>query len=130
MIFHHIGVACESIEEVTIFLKKTFKIIKITDIIYLDNQLVNVCLLTCFDGINIELVSGVTVERFVKNKQFLYHNCWEVEDINASIELFSKNGATLISDPKPSKLFNDRKVAFLYTEIGIVELLEKNKNAV
>ena len=68
MIFHHIGVACESIEEVTIFLKKTFKIIKITDIIYLDNQLVNVCLLTCFDGINIELVSGVTVERFVKNK--------------------------------------------------------------
>ena len=95
-----------------------------TDIYYDENQDVDVCLLTDESGINIELVKGKTVEKFVKNKQYLYHNCWEVIDIEKTIEVFCRSGAVLISEPKPPILFNYRRVAFLFTKIGIVELLE------
>jgi len=125
--FHHIGIACENIENTLKFIDNTFNIVNKTKIIQLDNHGVKVCLLTNDDGTNMELVSGVTVERFVKKKQFLYHNCWEVENINRSINKFVENGAMLISEPKSSELFNNRDVAFLLTDIGIIELLEKSK---
>ena len=123
--FHHIGVACEDIENTLKFIDNTFNIIHKTEIIQHDNHGVKACLVTNNDGTNIELVSGVTVERFVKKKQFLYHNCWEVENINTSINKFVENGAMLISEPKSSELFDNRRVAFLLTDIGILELLEK-----
>ena len=64
------------------------------------------------------------IESFVKKKQFLYHSCWEVDNIDTAIKSFSDNGSVLISEPTPSLLFNNRKVAFLYTSVGILELLE------
>jgi methylmalonyl-CoA/ethylmalonyl-CoA epimerase len=91
--FHHIGIACSNIEETAIFLENTFDIEDKTEIFTLSNQGVDVCLLTCKDRLNIELVSGKTVERFVKKRQYLYHNCWEVEDIYLAIDHFIKNGS-------------------------------------
>jgi methylmalonyl-CoA/ethylmalonyl-CoA epimerase len=126
--FHHIGVACDSIDEVTQFLENTFTIINKSEVFELKYQNVNVCLLTTDDNINIELVSGTTVEKLVKKRQFLYHNCWEVENIDLTIKHFVDNGAMLISEPKPSELFNNRQVAFLLTLIGIVELLEQENS--
>ena len=130
MKFHHLGIACENIQELTSSIVKTFNIIRISEIFYLDNQGVYVCLLTNDDGTNIELVSGEKVNNFVKKNQFLYHHCWEVDDINSAIDNFCANGSSLIMEPKPSKLFDNRKVAFLYTDIGILELLETNINAI
>ena len=124
MKFHHIGIACENIQEVIVFLENTFNIIKKSKIIWHENQGVDACLLTNDDGTNIELVSGKTIEGFVKKKQFLYHSCWEVGNIDTAIKSFCDNGSVLISEPKPSLLFNNRKVAFLYTDVGILELLE------
>ena len=125
MQFHHLGIACIDIAKTSSFIKETFNIISSTEIIFDKNQNANVCLLTDEFGINIELVSGKTVKKFIKKNQSLYHSCWEVKDINQSIEIFCNNGAVLISKPTPAKLFNYRHVAFLFTEIGIVELLEK-----
>ena len=122
--FHHLGIACENIKEVTVFLENTFSIVKKSKIVFLENQGVNACLLTNDDGTNIELVSGKTIEGFVKKKQFLYHSCWEVENIDTAIKSFVDNECLLISEPKPSILFNNRKVAFLFTDVGILELLE------
>jgi len=124
MKFHHIGIACENIEEVIVFLESTFNIVKRSKIIWHEIQAVDACLLTSSDGANIELVSGKNIDSFVKKKQFLYHSCWEVDDIDASIKSFVSNNSVLILEPTPSLLFNNRKVAFLYTSIGILELLE------
>lgn len=124
MKFHHIGIACENIEEVIVFLESTFNIVKKSKIIWHEIQAVDACLLTSSDGANIELVSGKNIDSFVKKKQFLYHSCWEVDDIDASINSFVNNNSVLILEPTPSLLFNNRKVAFLYTSIGILELLE------
>ena len=35
-------------------------------------------------------------------------------------------GGVLVSEPKPAVLFGGRRVAFLYTRIGLIELLEEN----
>ena len=126
--FHHIGIACKDIPKVIKFLENTFDIIEKSKVIEHENHGVTACIITNKDGIKIELVSGVTVEKFVKKRQYLYHNCWEVEDIYLAIEHFTKNGSMLISEPKPSELFSYRKVAFLLTDIGIMELLEREKN--
>ena len=123
--FHHIGVACKNMQDAIVFVENTFNIQKKSKIIYLENQGVDVCLLTNDDKTNIELVSGKTIESFVKKKQLLYHSCWVVRNIDIAISSFCDNGSTLISEPKPSLLFNNRKVAFLYTDIGILELLEE-----
>ena len=122
--FNHIGIACENISEVIVFLESTFNIVSKSKIIYHENHGVDACLLTNDDGTNIELVSGKNIESFVKKKQFLYHSCWEVNNIDTAIKIFCDNDAVLISEPKESLLFNNRKVAFLYTSVGILELLE------
>ena len=58
-----------------------------------------------------------------KNIPF-YHICFEVIDIEKKINFFEEEGGIIISAPAPAVLFNGRKVSFIYTEIGIVELLE------
>jgi len=124
MKFHHIGIACIDIPKTANFIHTVFNIVSETEIFFDKYQDVYLCLLTDEFGINIELVSGKIVEGYVKKKQNLYHTCWEVTDITKTIENFCTSGAVLISKPNPAVLFDNRKVAFLYTEIGIVELLE------
>ena len=125
MRFHHIGIACEDIEVTLAFVKASFDIVNATPVIFDENQNVDLCLLTTRDATNIELVSGKTVDKFVAKKQFLYHTCWEVDDLQTAIEDLYSNGAMLISEPKPAILFDNRKVAFLFCEMGIIELLEE-----
>ena len=130
MRFHHIGIACEDIQATLKLVDQSLQIIDRTEIIFDEKQDVNLCLLTVEDGTRIELVCGKTVEKFVSKKQFLYHTCWEVNNIDRAIQTLYENGAMLISTPKNAVLFNNRKVAFLFSELGIIELLEAADNVV
>jgi methylmalonyl-CoA/ethylmalonyl-CoA epimerase len=125
MRFHHIGIACNDISKTAKFVHSSFNIVTRTEVFFDIHQNVDLCLLTDEFGTNIELVSGKIVEGFVKKKQNLYHTCWEVTNLKKTIEHFCLNGAVIISEPKPAILFDKRKVAFLFTAIGIVELLEE-----
>jgi len=129
MKFHHIGIACIDISKTAQFIHSSFNIVKKTEIIFDTYQNVDLCLLTDEYGTNIELVSGQVVKNFVKKNQNLYHTCWEVLNLKKTIEHFCSNGAIIISEPKPAILFGNRKVAFLHTSIGIVELLEQKASA-
>ncbi|WP_166789540.1 VOC family protein [Cryobacterium sp. TMS1-20-1] len=54
-----------------------------------------------------------------------YHLCFEVDDMNASLATFRKQGYVVASPPSPAPAINDSVVAFLYhSEIGLVELVE------
>ena len=127
MRFHHLGIACEEIGACKNFVAASFDVVDSTPVIYDQNQNVDLCLLTIADGTHIELVSGKTVSQFVSKKQFLYHSCWEVAHLEAGIDKLYSNGAMLISAPKTAILFDNRRVAFLFSEIGIIELLEQKK---
>ncbi len=125
MKLHHIGIATEDIENLVEYLKQILNIKDISETVYDKNQDANLCMLTLEDGTKLELVSGKVVEKIVKKRQFLYHTCYETENIEEEIEKLKKLDSFLVSEPKEAILFQNKKVAFLMTNIGLVELVEE-----
>lgn len=125
MEFHHIGIATEDIEQMKCNLKDMFEVTDVSETVYDSNQDAYLCMLTINNKTKIELISGNKVEKLVKKRQFLYHICYEVEDIEVQIKKLIDMGNMLISEPKEAILFDNKKVAFLMTEMGLIELVEK-----
>jgi methylmalonyl-CoA/ethylmalonyl-CoA epimerase len=126
MKFHHVGVACKDIQAELQNIRQLHTIVEETPVVFDPNQQAELCMVTVEDGLNIEFVSGKPVENLLKKRISYYHICYEVEDIDKTIEHLTQNGGMLISAPKEAILFNNRKVAFLMLSYGIVELLNSN----
>ena len=123
MKFHHIGIATQNIDKTLNWLCGQFNVISISNKVYDNNQ--DACLQMIETvGVNIELVSGNMVKRFIEKNITYYHVCYEVDDLEESIKTFEKS--IVISKPVKAILFDNRRVVFLMTPIGIVELLEKD----
>jgi hypothetical protein len=125
MKFHHIGIATDNIENMIEELKSIFVIKSVSEKVFDDKQNAYLCMVTVEDGFDIELISGLIVENLIKKRQFLYHVCYQVEDIDSQINRLIENGGILISEPKNAILFGGKKVAFLSTNMGLVELVEE-----
>ena len=125
MRFHHIGIATENIDTGLEYLKNVFQIKEVSESVYDKNQDATLCMVTLEDGTKLELISGNVVEKLVKKRQFLYHTCYEVKNIEKEIEKLEKLDGFLVSSPKEAILFNNKKVAFLMTNIGLMELVEE-----
>ena len=128
MRLHHIGVACGDIGREIDSLSRIHEVVECTGVVFDEVQQAELALLTLSDGTRIELIAGRAVETLLKKKFTYYHLCFEVEDIDLEIERLTKEGALLLSPPKPAVLFGNRKVAFLHVSYGIIELLsQKNE---
>ena len=125
MKFHHIGIETDDIEKMIAKLENFLKIKDISDIVYDSNQDAYLCMLTLDDGIKIELITGKVVENILKKRQYLYHTCYEVDDIELTISKLQNDGAFLVREPKKAILFENKKVAFLMWDLGLIELVEK-----
>lgn len=123
--FHHIGLATENIDESIEEMKNYFDIMDISDSVYDEKQDATLCMVTISDGTKIELISGNQVAKLVKKRQFLYHICYETDDIELQIKRFEELGSMVVSEPKEAILFGMKRVAFLMTNMGLVELVEK-----
>lgn len=123
MRFHHIGIATKNIENTLKWVKSHFNVLNISDKVYDKKQDAYLQMIETSD-LNIELVSGNIVDKFVKKNITYYHICYEVSNIDKTISEFKNS--LVVSKPKEAILFNNRKVAFLLTPIGLVELLEIN----
>ena len=124
MKFHHIGIATEDINKTLEKLKIFFDIKDISKVIYDKNQNANLCMVTLNDGIMLELISGEVVANIVKKRQYLYHTCYSVKNIEKAIKNLLDDGAFLVKESKEAILFNNKKVAFLMWDLGLIELLE------
>ena len=122
MKFHHIGIATKDIDKTLNWLKNQFDILSISKKVYDKNQDAYLQMIETKD-INIELVSGNIVKKFIQKNITYYHICYQVSDIEKAIDSFQHS--ILISKPTEAILFNNCKVSFLLTPIGLVELLEK-----
>lgn len=127
MKLHHIGIATKSIPKTLEYLKKKFDVVEESDTVYDPNQDAELLMLTMSDGHMIELISGAVVETFVKKRQYLYHLCYSVDSIDSAIENHF-SGDVVLSEPKPAVLFGGKRVVFIMTKIGLVELLESPQN--
>ncbi len=126
MNFHHIGIATSNIQETLSKLKKYFNIIDVSKIVYDANQNANLCMVTLENNVKIELISGKIVDNILKKRQYLYHTCYSVDDIDKTINNLIDDGAFLVREPKEAILFNNKKVAFLMWDLGLIELLGEN----
>lgn len=127
MKLHHIGVACKDIGTEMESIARIHAVVHRTPAVFDPEQQATLALLTLADGTRIELVAGHPVENLLKKKITYYHLCFEVENIDDEIDKLMKNGAILLSPPKPALLFGGRKVAFLHVSYGIIELLSQNQ---
>jgi len=121
MKFHHLGIATKNLEETLEWMKNTFEIKYISDITFDKNQNANLILIETKDMI-FELISGDIVKNLVNKNITYYHICYEVKSIKKTVE---KLNGILISPPKNALLFNNKKVCFVMTNIGLIELLEE-----
>ena len=124
MKFHHIGIGCSSIDECIEYLKPLLEIESISDTIYDPLQDAHLCMLSLKDGPQIELIEGAPVEKIVKKGLYLYHTCYEVEDLDKTREYLEAQGSIVISPAKEAVLFGGKKVMFLSSKLGLIELLE------
>lgn len=126
MRIHHVGIASMNIEDSIKNCEKMHKVIGKTKIIFDEKQDAYLAYLETGEGLNVEFIAGKQVENIIKRGVSYYHLCYEVSNLEDKIEELKKSGAIVVSDPKPSLLFKMRKVAFLYTPYGLIELLEEN----
>ena len=125
MKLHHIGIACQDIAEFKGRLSKLFPIVEDGPIVKDPLQDATLCIVEMEGGLRMELIEGSPVQQAIKKNITYYHLCFTVKDIDKTVQSMQEQGCIIVSHSKPAVLFNDRKVAFLYTPIGLVELLEE-----
>lgn len=124
MKLHHVGIATDNIDKTIEFLGTVTAIKNRTEKIYDALQDAWLCMLELEGSGRVELIEGNAVNSFVKKHINLYHTCYEVANVAREKERWIASGAVLVSDEKSAILFNNRKVVFLMSQIGLVELLE------
>lgn len=123
MKFHHVGCAVSDIEKAKIKMATMLNATP-TETVYDPNQDASLCMLHLADGSQVELVAGNVVTPFIKKSVTYYHICYAVDDIDVAIDGFKKTGGMVVSPPQEAILFDYKRVAFLITPIGLIELLE------
>ena len=122
---HHVGIACNDIESTAAYILRAYAITADTGTIYDPHQNASVRLFNEGSPGAIELVAGPTVEQYLKRRTTYYHLCYQTPDIDRSIANARSLGAIPVSPPTPAALFGGRRVAFVFTQLGLVEFLEE-----
>nr|VFJ49400.1 MAG: HAD-superfamily phosphatase, subfamily IIIC/FkbH-like domain-containing protein/thioester reductase domain-containing protein [Candidatus Kentron sp. FW] len=128
MRFHHNGIACRSMEEGIGYIREIYDVTRISDVVFDKYQDASVCLVETSHGIDMELVAGNRVQSLIDRGIGLYHVCYEVSDLPRAMEEMMAKGASVVAEPKPAPLFDNRLVTFLHTDAGLVELLEETRS--
>jgi len=129
MVFHHVGIAVQSIEETAKWYVGMGY--SLTDTIEDPVQNVRIAFLKKDDSPLLELVQPVDKTSPVSNilKKLgvsAYHFCYETTELQKTIEDLENQDFKILVEPVEAIAFNYRKISFLYhLDIGLIELLEK-----
>ncbi len=120
--FHHIGIAVNSIKSVSPESK-----------IFIDNiQNVSVAFVY-LNGVNIELIEPLNedspINQSLEKGIKIVHVCYEVIDIEQTLDECRKYGFHCIAKPVPATAFEGRRIGWVYSrQYGLVELVERTKD--
>jgi methylmalonyl-CoA/ethylmalonyl-CoA epimerase len=129
MRFHHVGIAVESIaNHATLFEKAlglTMTGVPVDD----TGQHVRVAFISLGNAALAELVEPLDeqspISSLLRRGGGLYHVCYEVDDLDATIKTAQAAGAILITPARRAPAFGERRIAFVHlTDGSIVEFLE------
>lgn len=126
MQFQHIGCAVDSIEDYLKIYRDTLGFSKVSEIIAVRSQDVQVCFVEIGTNSYMELIEPLSahspIEKF--QRQGYYHICFQVEDIGQTIEVLQSQGFLLISVFE-SEAFNGHRCSFMMNPLGhLIELAE------
>jgi methylmalonyl-CoA/ethylmalonyl-CoA epimerase len=128
-IFHHAGIASESIAKTSELYVGTGY--RMTEMIHDPRQNVKISFLEKEGSPLLELVEPVDETSPVRNildkiGVSAYHFCYEVENLDNSIAQLRQKKFMLLVKPVEAVAFDGRRICFLYhKDAGLIELLEK-----
>jgi len=116
--FHHLGVAVRSIKEVSPLSEPIIDPIQKVAVAFV-----------CLNGTQLELIEPYgkqsPIARSLVKGVKLLHVCYAVPDLEAAIKTCRRYGFHCIGRPVPAVAFDDRKIAWVYSnQYGLFELLE------
>jgi methylmalonyl-CoA/ethylmalonyl-CoA epimerase len=131
MRFHHVGYAVASIERyLAEFMQPLFEPLHVSESVADPIQKVRVCFVDMPGGTTIELVEPLgdasPVHEIIGSRRGgLYHLCYEVDDLDASLARFRAKRCMPLGKPVQAAAFGGRRIVFLLTpQRDLVELLE------
>jgi len=131
MRLHHIAYVCENIEQkADEFHRLLGYEIELPPVID-ENQNVRILFLADRNGSRIELLEpcgpNSPVRKFLEKGGGLYHLCFEVDDLEATLcRITSNNQAYVVKQPTVAPAIDGRRVAFVVTaEKDLIEFVEK-----
>lgn len=131
-VFHHLGIATRSIEKATnIYVKLgySFSEIKIEP-----SQKVKIRFLSKEGSPLLEIIEPLNEDApiskiVLKSGATPYHTCYEVEDINKSVEELEELNFRALFQPLQSNAMDDGLICYLFSpETGLIELYERKKH--
>lgn len=128
--FHHIGIACRSIDKTKAFYCQMGY--EASAIVEDPLQHVRVCFLDADNAPRIELLEPLDEQSPIARTLATagvspYHMCYEVDDIAIAINDLRAGKFLLVNGPVPACAMQGRRVAFLYQRnTGLIELVERH----
>lgn len=123
--FHHLGIACADIDEAATFVARAFLVLSDSGTIHDPVQNADVRLFNEGTPGAIELVAGPAVANILSRKMSYYHVCYLTDDLDRTIGEAIEAGAIQAGPAVPAVLFGGRRVVFMYTELGLIEFLDR-----
>ena len=131
MRFHHVGYAVDSIEKyLEDYMVPLFAPVSVSQTWADQTQQVSVCFVEMQGGTVIELVEPLGPDSPVNDvigstRGGIYHLCYEVDDLDATILSFRKKRCMPLGAPVPAVAFDNRRIVLLLTpQRDLIELVE------
>lgn len=129
-IFHHTGMAVDSIEDTLQYYRVLFGEEKISSIYSIHSQGVNVCFVEVGPSSFLELVEAAndesSIHRMRRKGVSYYHVAYKVKDIVSCVEELEGLNFKAMSFFE-SEAFDNKRCIFLYTpDAQLIELIESN----
>ena len=130
MKLHHLGIAVPSIEAAAPWWQQVCQFRRVSEVVYDPIQEVRVQFFKAVDGFCVELIEPASesspVSCFLAEQGGgLYHLCFEVKDLDATVAKWRESGAFPVKKPEPAVAFGGQRIVFLVTPQRIlVELVE------
>jgi methylmalonyl-CoA/ethylmalonyl-CoA epimerase len=134
MRFHHIGYAVQSILDYRRdFFDPLYSPVSVSEVVEDPIQRVRVCFAQLQGGVTVELVEPAATDSPMNGiigsqRGGLYHQCFEVDDLEEEIARFRSRSCLPLGRPAPAAAFDGRRIIFLLTpQRDLIELLESGR---
>ena len=131
MKLHHIAYVCDNVREKAEYYVQMLEAKIDGQPVIDEHQGVEILFLNLSDGNRIELLQPYgdksPVRRFLDNGGGLYHLCFEVDNLDATLEKITQDGkAMVVKPPSPAPAIDSRRVAFVVTDQSeLIEFVER-----